>query len=418
MKHHSPLDRFFKLGLGILAWLGIIATVLWAAESMMPIVALFGLALVFTYVLLAPVNLMEKGLRKPVQALFKLTPGGPDRMPIQFPRAVAILLVYLLFAASMLVASVRLVPVVVEQLHAFSGQVPTYIHQGEDWLLNLPVTENYFHQEVKVLQSKGVLSKPQETNLAKETEGQPKLHPLSPTEREVIREKVFSTSQHINFLAKKYFGSTFSNLLSVIGTTLTGVVYTLTGLVVVFYFLLDGHELKDGFISMLPRDSQPTAEHLLENLHNVMFGYVKGQVMLGMCTGLYMVIVYSIFGVPYALFLGAWFALAEILPVVGTWIGFTPGILVLLFLNPVKLLMVMGLVYVYQTIKDNLVAPKVLGHVVGLHPVIVIISLLICAKVAGLVGVLFAIPLASTINVLILYYQERSSSVITTASKS
>jgi predicted PurR-regulated permease PerM len=71
------------------------------------------------------------------------------------------------------------------------------------------------------------------------------------------------------------------------------------------------------------------------------------------------------------------------------------------------LLMVMALVYVYQAIKDNVVAPRVLGQVVGLHPVIVIVSLLVCAKVAGLVGVLFAIPFASMVNVLIRFFQQK-----------
>ena len=128
--------------------------------------------------------------------------------------------------------------------------------------------------------------------------------------------------------------------------------------------------------------------------------------LLGMVTGLFMMLVYTVFDVPYAIFLGAFFAISEILPVVGTWIGFTPGIVVLLFINPLKLLAVMGICYIYQSIKDNLVAPKIVGDIMGLHPVMVILSLLICAKIAGLVGVLFAIPLASMVNVLITYLQE------------
>ena len=51
--------------------------------------------------------------------------------------------------------------------------------------------------------------------------------------------------------------------------------------------------------------------------------------------------------------------------------SFLPGVLVLLFMSPVKLLMVATLLIVYQQIKDNLIAPRVMGRVVGLHPVIV-----------------------------------------------
>jgi predicted PurR-regulated permease PerM len=57
--------------------------------------------------------------------------------------------------------------------------------------------------------------------------------------------------------------------------------------------------------------------------------------------------------------------------------------------------------YCYQTIKDNILAPKVVGDVMGLHPLVIVLSLLICAQVAGLLGVLVALPLASAVNVII-----------------
>ena len=54
-----------------------------------------------------------------------------------------------------------------------------------------------------------------------------------------------------------------------------------------------------------------------------------------------------------------------------------------------------------QTIKDNILAPKVVGDVMGLHPLVIILPLLICAKVAGVLGVLMALPLASAVNVVL-----------------
>lgn len=404
----SHSDRFFKVSLGILACFGIIWILLETANSMIGIVILFGLSLVFTYILLAPVNLVEYLLTNITYKLLVLLRLGTHikKLPKKLFRVISILLVYCLFSLTILVASVRFVPAVSVQLNQFANQFPKYVNQVEEWILTRNITQNYFHQEVSALKNEGQISKPLATQIDREFRGmeQPEV-PLTATEKKVIREKVFATSSHFNAWLKENMGKTLSDFTLLISNTLTGVVYAFTGLVLVFYFLLDGKSLKQGLVDMLPRESKNSVSYLLESMHAVMFGFIKGQVMLGALTGAYMIVIYSIFGVPYALFLGAFFAIAEILPVVGTWLGFLPGILVLLFINPVKLLMVMACVYIFQVIKDNILAPRVIGHVMGLHPVIVILSLLICAKVAGLVGVLFAIPLASGINVLIRFLQ-------------
>lgn len=413
MAGHTSLDRFFKLSLGLLAWVVLAWIMFKAANFLVGIVVLFGMSLLFTYLLLAPVNVMELLLRKLVHWITSRPKLGflRQRLPETLPRVFAIVLVYLAFALTTLIISVRFVPVAFEQLHQFSNELPKYVHQGEEWILNQPFAQNYFHQEVTTLKSRGELTKPQEILIESEARqlGTIPLDKLSPAEKQVIREKIFGTSGRLFDFAREHIGGTFQNLLTIVSSTLAGFVYTLTGLVLVFYFLLDGKDLKNGFISMLPRDSQASANYLLSNIHLALFGFVKGQVMLGIVTGIYMVIVYSLFDVPYSFFLGAFFAIAEIIPVVGTWLGFFPGILVLLFINPLKLIFVMGLVYVYQLIKDNLVAPRVLGQAVGLHPVIVIVSLLVCAKISGLVGVLFAIPLASIVNVLIRFAQQKDA---------
>ncbi len=405
----STLDKFFKTGVGLLAWGLIFWGILQLAGFFNIIVVVFGLALMFAYILLAPVNLVSSGIQRLLVLLSRATrlqwPSRIAHTPTS--RALSILLVYLAFLLTTLVVSVRFMPVAITQLNQFSLAFPQYIHQVEDWVMSQRIAEDYFHKEVAALRSRGELSKPQERMIDQETAPDKPQAQLTPTEKQVVREKILSTSQHVNNYFKRHLGGTFQSVVTLVTSTLAGFIYTLTGMVLVFYFLLDGKNLKEGFVRMLPLNTQVTADYLLSNVHMVMFGFIKGQVMLGIATGIYMIIIYSLFDVPYAFFLGAFFAVAEILPVVGTWLGFLPGILVLLFINPIKLLMVMALVYIYQVIKDNVVAPRVLGQVMGLHPVVVIVSILICAKGGGLFGILFAIPLASMVNVLIRFLSHK-----------
>jgi predicted PurR-regulated permease PerM len=134
----------------------------------------------------------------------------------------------------------------------------------------------------------------------------------------------------------------------------------------------------------------------MQSMHQVMFNFVKGQVVLAIVSGIFMFILYSIFQVKYAIFLSAFFTVAEILPVIGPWIAFTPGILVILFSDHPEHAFYIWFIYVL--IKDNFILPKVVGEVMGLHPVVVIFAILICAKLGGVMGVVLALPVASVLN--------------------
>jgi predicted PurR-regulated permease PerM len=127
-----------------------------------------------------------------------------------------------------------------------------------------------------------------------------------------------------------------------------------------------------------------------------MLAFVQGQVFLGLITGLYMFVIYSLFGVPYALLLASIFAISELLPMVGTYIGFTPALVVIVLTgNFTTLLGVFASSYLWQTLKDNFIQPHFFGNALGMHPVFVIVSLIICGKLGGILGILLAIPLAA-----------------------
>jgi predicted PurR-regulated permease PerM len=399
------VDKFFKLSLGLFATCGTLWMFFVAGSYLIHIVALCGFTLLFTYLLLAPVNLLEDLLQKGggiianrLKASFLL-----QKLPALLPRAISIILVYFLFVMTMFVVSVKVLPIAYDQLSQFSNVFSRYIH----WILNLRVTQDYFHQEVRSLANQGVVTLPKEDTQNIPVTMKPEQVRLSPSEKEVIRKNVFSTSNRIDRFVREHIGKAFNSLVTLIGTTLAGFVYTLTSMVLVFYLLLDGPRLKGDFIKMLPAENQHSANFLLSNLHEVMFGYIKGHVILGAISGVFLVTVNSLIGIPYAFFLGLFFAVCQVIPVVGPWLGVLPYLLVLDHMTPGQLFMSLGALACFQLIKDLWVAPKILGHVMGLHPVIVILSLLICAKVAGLVGILFAIPLASTVNVFIRFFQEQ-----------
>ncbi|HEY9688154.1 MAG TPA: AI-2E family transporter [Coleofasciculaceae cyanobacterium] len=361
------------------------------------LVVLLGIVLIITYLLLGPVNLMERG----IIAFSNFTHRIPhykaitSRSPEANPRMLAVFIVYFVFFMTLTVGSIQFLPHVTRQLGELSGKLGTQAVEATDKLIDWAdrtvgqgALRNFFAKDIQQAERQGIV---------KQHSSQGK--PVTEEEKEVIQQTVLQSTvnQMENALA-----SALPNFISLVAGTLNGFVYFMAGLLLTFYFLVDGHKLKKEFIRFVPRRMQNTAETLLGSFHQVMFSFIKGQVMLGALTGFYMFIVYSIFHVPYALLLGLIFALAELLPVVGTWIGITIGLVVILTnMPPITALWVWLFSYGYQTIKDNILAPKVVGDVMGLHPLVIILALLVCAQAAGLLGVLLALPLASAVNVIV-----------------
>ena len=198
-----------------------------------------------------------------------------------------------------------------------------------------------------------------------------------------------------------------SRMTDVAMSTMTWVLYGLSILVLTFYFLLEGHRMKDRIIASLPSRSQGVLQGMARDIDLNMQSFFRGQIVMGVGFGLVMMGLYFLLGVQYALVLGLILAVWEIVPVIGPLLGFLPAALVVLIngMENVPLerlwqvLLIVVIFNVGQWIKDNLVAPRYIGNAVNLHPVIIFISIMIGARMDGILGIVFAIPAASVVNV-------------------
>lgn len=421
----DPLDRLL-LSLG-----GIVTTVLvilgfgWLAQYFYNLVSLLGIVLVVTYILLGPVNFCTRWIEKISSLLHRRLPAFSRvsfGTPEVSPRMLAVCLVLFTFFMTVMLASIRLFPLLAHQLNDLSHSMIHHVSHASEAIIDWSdekgggtALKRIFEEDIEKAEKKGLV--PKGSSLKHTSPDAQKAPPpaevhISPEEKKVIQKSVAKSTlvQGLGLLEKS-IASAVNNVLSLITGTLNGLIYFLAGLLLTFYFLVDGPALHRGFLQTLPPNNRGTADYFLQRFHLVMFSFIKGQLMLGILTGIYMYIIYSIFGVPYALLLGSFFAVAELLPVVGTYLGLTPGLLVILFtMEPMTVVWVWLCSYVYQTVKDNILAPKVVGNVMGLHPMVIILSLLICAKLAGLLGVLLALPLASALNVVLRYRGPQASS--------
>ncbi len=270
---------------------------------------------------------------------------------LRLRRTQAILLVLVFTLATLGIAGFVLIPLTVEQATQLLTGLPTWLENGDRNLAGL---------------SKFAESHNLSLNLSQ------------------VREQLITRAQTLLELLPGFAIGTLGRLLDAILI-----------LVLAFYMLIYGGRLWQGLINLLPDPlGRVVGQSLRINFQR--FFIVQLQLALFMFLAMLPIMMFLRvnFGLLFALLIGT----AQLIPVVGATLGI--GIVALLvILQSLRLALLVGTAaIVLQQIKDNLLAPKLLGDVIGLNPLWQFIALLIGARVAGLLGVILSIPIAGAIK--------------------
>lgn len=182
------------------------------------------------------------------------------------------------------------------------------------------------------------------------------------------------------------------------------IVQNLFGLIVVpflaFYFLKDWRVLRDMVINLFTYEAQPRAIKVIDEIGYTLSAYIRGLFKVSLISGFVITVGNAFLGIEFPLVLGFWAILAETIPVVGPLMGAVPAIFIAYGQNPALALDVALFYAVYYQLDANYILPKIMGKKIDLHPVLVIGSLMIGAKLFGIVGMIFSVPVAAVYRVL------------------
>jgi len=189
--------------------------------------------------------------------------------------------------------------------------------------------------------------------------------------------------------------------LDVTRSVITFVAGVVTIAFMTFFMLLEGEAWKDRFVALLPAKAQPRAQHMASEIARTIGGYVSGNLFISVIAGFSVTIVLLVVGVPFALALGLLVAILDLIPLAGATLGAIIVTLVALTHSLTAALIVLGFFIVYQQLENHLLQPIVYGRTVQLSPLAILVSVLVGAEVAGVIGALGAIPVAGTIQIVI-----------------
>lgn len=190
-------------------------------------------------------------------------------------------------------------------------------------------------------------------------------------------------------------------LLVTLGRTLTTILINfLLVLVVAFFLTSDAHFAPRFIARFFPPNYRPITSELAHRVGRQLGHWVRAQLLVGLFFGVAFGLGLALLGVPYAFSLGVAGAILELIPYVGGLIVTVVAMLVALSISPWLALGVLVVEIAVATIESHIVYPKLVGNIVGLHPLTTIVALFVGAEARGVVGALLAVPVAIVLQVL------------------
>jgi predicted PurR-regulated permease PerM len=166
------------------------------------------------------------------------------------------------------------------------------------------------------------------------------------------------------------------------------------------YFVADLPRIRATLYRLIPHSRRPRAILLGDEIFAKVGGYVLGNLLISLITGVLTFAFLEIVGVPYPLLLSILVAILDLVPVIGSTIAGVVVCLVALSVSLPVCLSTIGFFLIYRLGEDYLLVPKIIGRVVKVPAVITVVAVLLGGALLGIVGALVAIPAAAALLLL------------------
>lgn len=218
-----------------------------------------------------------------------------------------------------------------------------------------------------------------------------------------VKQYIIKIQKYVTNNAKGILGNLSSSLNGVISLATNFIIDLITIPIVLFYMLKDGYKLKASIAKFIPKKRRKLCINLLGRMSNTISQYIGGQLIECLFVGFFTAIGFLIIHQPYAILLGAFGGMCVIMPYVGPYIGITPALIIAMTVNIKQAIFVIIVVIIVGQIDGNLIYPNVIGKSLQIHPLTIIIILLAAGHIAGLFGMILAIPLYAILKTVVDY---------------
>ncbi|GGG19835.1 AI-2E family transporter [Paenibacillus abyssi] len=313
------------------------------------VLAPFMIAMIISYVLHPIVNLLA------------------DR---KVPRSIAVLLIYAVFCASITVVLMNVIPMFIDQMEELNEHAPELTMRAQSLFDDLN-NNSFLPQSVR----SGI-------------------------------------ANSINELEKRLSAAVVS-FLNNIGAMLNVVFISFIIPFLAFYILKDFDVFERTVITFVPRSHRKSTVRLLKDIDDALGNYIRGQFLVCLIVGILAYLGYWLIGMPYAFLLAGLVAVFNIIPYLGPFFGAAPALIMASTISVKMMLLVIVVNTICQILEGNIISPQVVGRTLHMHPLSIIFALLVGGELAGVVGMILAVPIFAALKVILqhifAYYVRRKT---------
>lgn len=208
-------------------------------------------------------------------------------------------------------------------------------------------------------------------------------------------------SKWVQNYSAEYAKKGIHGVSSVVGTLTSAIITIVTFPLILFYLLKDGHQMPNYMAKFLPPKARGSFLDTIGEINKQISNYIRGQLSVAFAVMVMFAIGYTIIGLPYGWLIAISAGLLNLIPFLGSFLAMVPAVVVGLFVSPMMLVYVFIVFIIEQTLEGKVIAPKLLGNSLKVHPVTVVVILLSAGNIFGLAGVVFGIPGYAIAKVLI-----------------
>jgi len=169
--------------------------------------------------------------------------------------------------------------------------------------------------------------------------------------------------------------------------------------IVAAYLLIEAPRLRRGILVLFPLGFRPHLEELAWRLDRNLGGFLRGQILVATVVGLLAGLTVTLFGLGYGLMVGVIAGATDVIPYVGPVIGAIPALLLALVKTPGEVVWVALAFFVVHQLEGGMLSPALVGMEMGLKPLAVLLALFLGGEMAGVPGLLLAVPVAGALVV-------------------
>ena len=170
------------------------------------------------------------------------------------------------------------------------------------------------------------------------------------------------------------------------------------------YMAVDRDRIVSFLFRIVPPAYTDEAQLLEHSVARSFGGFLRGQALMGLMYGVISMVASAILGLPYMPVTAVSSGVLQAIPFFGPFISWAPPVLVAIFFKPDAAVFALAIMIAGWFVLMNIIQPRLMSEAVGLHPVVVLGSVMVGSKLAGIPGAIFGIPIAAVIASFFFYY--------------